>query len=150
VDAVLIPVGGDVYAVPIEWVREVVVAPALTQLVTGPATVLGLFNLRGEIVPLLDTAALLGLVHADPVAFSVVLHTHLGPVALSASAVPLRRQLTESLGPAEHTAGAELYRFDARVAVLLDVQAVLDSVTSSIPEAPTSVRPLTATAAARR
>lgn len=149
-DAVLIPVGGDVYAVPIGWVREVVVVPTLTPLVTGPATVLGLFNLRGEIVPLLDTAALLGLVRADTVAFSVVLHTHLGPVGLSATEVPLRRQLDESLGPSEHTAGAELYRFDGRVAVLLDVQAVLDALTSSMPETPASAAPLATTSMSHR
>ena len=45
---------------PMDWVREVVAAPTLTRLVTAPSIVLGLFNLRGEIVALLDTAALLG------------------------------------------------------------------------------------------
>ena len=130
-DAVLMPVGDDLYAVPTGWVREVVGAPALTPLVTGPAGVLGLFNLRGEIVPLLDTASLLDLGHVGSVAFSVVLHTHLGPVGLSTTGFPLRRELGDPIGRSDLVAGAEVHRVGDRVAVLLDVQAVLDSVTSS-------------------
>ena len=72
-DAVLVPVGDDLYAVPIGWVREVVPRPPLTELVTAPPTVLGLFNLRGEIVPLLDTAVMLALGRGGPVSFAVVL-----------------------------------------------------------------------------
>ena len=45
--------------------------PPLTRLVTAPPMVLGLFNLRGEIVPLLDTAALLGVGRTEQVAFAV-------------------------------------------------------------------------------
>jgi len=63
--AVLLPVGADLYAVPMGWVREVVAVPPPTRLVTAPPLVLGLFNLRGQIVPLLDTAALLGLRSAE-------------------------------------------------------------------------------------
>ena len=44
--------------------------------------ILGLFNLRGEIVPLLDTAVLLGIGRTESVVFAVVLHTHQGPVGL--------------------------------------------------------------------
>jgi len=125
------PVGGDLYAVPTGWVREVVTAPALTPLVTGPAVVLGLFNLRGEIVPLIDTASLLGIGRIAAIAFAVVLHTHLGPVGLSATDFPLRRQLGEPIGPSDLISGAEIHRVDGRVAVLLDVQALLGSLTSS-------------------
>ena len=61
IQALLLPVEGDLYALPMDWAREVVAAPPLTRLVTAPPIVLGLFNLRGQIVPLLDTAALLGM-----------------------------------------------------------------------------------------
>ena len=61
--ALLLPVGDDLYALPMDWVREVVAAPTVTRLVTAPSVVLGLFNLRGQIVALLDTAALLGNGH---------------------------------------------------------------------------------------
>ena len=125
-DAVLVPVGDDVYAVPIGWVREVVPRPKLTRLVTAPARVLGLFNLRGEIVPLLDTAALLSSGRTDTVAFAVVLQTSLGPVGLSTTAFPQRTQLDESLGPSELLGSAGQYRVGRQVAVLLDVEVLLD------------------------
>ncbi len=128
-DVILVPVGADLYAVPIGWVREVVIAPALTRLVTAPAMVLGLFNLRGEIVPLLDAASLLGVGHTDSVAFALVLHTHLGPVGLSATAFPQRALLDEPVGPSELANSAGSYRVDDRLAVLLDVEGLLNSVT---------------------
>ena len=72
VQAVLLPVGDDIYALPVDWVREVVAAPPVTRLVTAPSVVLGLFNLRGEIVPLLDIAALLSIGKVRTTAFAVV------------------------------------------------------------------------------
>jgi purine-binding chemotaxis protein CheW len=123
---VLLPVGEELYALPIGWVREVVTAPNLTRLVTAPPVVLGLFNLRGEIVPLLDTATVLGVGRAGPVVFAVVLDTHLGVVGLSADAFPTRRVLGAPLGPSPF-GGAWTYRVGQQVAVLVDVQAMLDS-----------------------
>ena len=38
---VLLPVGKDVYAVLTDWVREVVTAPPLTPLATGPELLTG-------------------------------------------------------------------------------------------------------------
>ena len=57
-ETVLLPVGDELYAVPMESVREVVADPPITTLATAPPLVFGLFNLRGQIVPLFDTAAL--------------------------------------------------------------------------------------------
>jgi chemotaxis signal transduction protein len=128
-DVILIPVGADLYAVPIGWVREVVLAPPLTRLVTAPPMVLGLFNLRGEIVPLLDAASLLGVGHIESIAFALVLQTHLGPVALSATASPERALLDEVVGPSELACGVGSYRVNEDLAVLLDVEALLSSVT---------------------
>jgi purine-binding chemotaxis protein CheW len=128
-DADLVPVGDDLYGVPIGWVREVLAAPPLTRLVTAPPLVLGLFNLRGEIVPLMDTAAMLGLRGVAPAAFAVVLQTHLGPFGMSATAFPRRVLLEDFLGPSELACGAGTYRVGSQVAVMLDIEAVLDSVT---------------------
>jgi purine-binding chemotaxis protein CheW len=130
---VLVPVGEELYAVPIGWVREVVTAPHLTRLVTAPPVVLGLFNLRGEIVPLLDTAAMLGLGRTGPGLFAVVLDTHVGVVGLSADAIPTRRVLGAPLGPSQ-IGGAGTYRVGRQLAVLVDVQAMLDSAGTPAPQ----------------
>ncbi len=125
--AVLLPVGADLYAVPVGWVKEVVVAPLLTPLVTAPPLVLGLFNLRGQIVPLLDTAALLGLGTAGPAAFALVLQSPHGLVGLAATAIPKRAVLSSPSGPSELPGTAGNYLLERQVVVMLEPEALLAS-----------------------
>lgn len=49
--------GGYRYALPISCIRTVVRAVEITPLPKGPEIVLGLFNLRGDIVPVVDLRA---------------------------------------------------------------------------------------------
>jgi purine-binding chemotaxis protein CheW len=125
IQALLLPVEGDLYALPMEWAREVVAAPAMTRLVTAPTLVLGLFNLRGQIVPLLDTAALLGMGTVATTAFAVVINHPQGPVGLAASGLPQRAVLDSPTGPSELPGTAGLYRLGERVTALLDPAALL-------------------------
>jgi chemotaxis signal transduction protein len=122
---VLLPVGDDLYALPVEWVREVVAAPFVTPLVTAPPLVLGLFNLRGEIVPLLDTAALLGVGKVGTVSFAVVLRFPQGPVGVATTEFPQRTLLDSTVGPTNLHGTAGAYRVGERVAVLLDPAVLL-------------------------
>jgi purine-binding chemotaxis protein CheW len=122
---ILLPVGADLYAVPIESVREILAAPAVAQLVTAPASVLGLVNVRGEIVPLLDTAALLGVGTVGAALFAAVLHTEQGPAALAATGFPERAELGSPTGSSELPGTAGTYRLDQRVAVLLNPAVLL-------------------------
>ena len=125
--AVLLPVGDDLYALGVDWVREVVLAPPLTPLVTAPPLVLGLFNLRGQIVPLLDTAALLGLGAIGTVGFVLVLQSRDGLVGLAATGLPERTLLGEPAGPSELPGTTGTYQLRSRVAVLLDPEVLLGS-----------------------
>jgi purine-binding chemotaxis protein CheW len=125
--AILLPVGADLYAVPVGWIREVVVAPSLTPLVTGPSLVLGLFNLRGEIVPLLDTAAMLGLGAVAPTAFALVLQSEQGLVGLAATSFPRRAVLGSPTGGSELPGTAGTYQLQREVVVLLDPDVLLAS-----------------------
>ena len=128
--------GLDLYAVPMDGVREVVRTPLLTRLPTAPALVLGLFNLRGEIVPLLDTPALMGLSRIPDWPFVVVVRSSLGPAGLAATALPEPAALGESVGSSESPATAGTYavppsirrlegRLVPRLAVLLDIEELL-------------------------
>jgi len=123
--AVLLPVGTDVYALPVGWVREVVARPMVAPLATAPPIVLGLFNLRGEIVPLLDTAALLGTGRIDEPAYAAVLECPQGPAGLAATAFPQRAVLDAPSGPSELPGTAGAYRIADRVVVLLDPAVLL-------------------------
>ena len=64
--AILLPVGRDWYALPPVALQEVVAGPVVTEVPMAPPTVRGLFNVRGQIVPLLDTGVLLGLSRRPP------------------------------------------------------------------------------------
>src|SRR5690349_8557475 len=86
--ALLLPVGVNLYALGMRFVREVVRAPQVTRIPLAPAMVHGLFNLRGEIVPLLDTAGVTGLGRLPDWSYAAVVETAHGPAGLAASALP--------------------------------------------------------------
>jgi purine-binding chemotaxis protein CheW len=123
--ALAIPAGLDLYAVPMDAVREVVRVPVPTRLPTAPGFVLGLFNLRGEIVPLLDTPALLGLSRIRGWSFVVVVRSSIGPAGLAATALPEPIALGEAVGASESPATAGTYAAGQQLAVLLDIEALL-------------------------
>jgi purine-binding chemotaxis protein CheW len=127
VQALLLPVGDDLYALPMTWVREVVAAPRLTRLVTAPPIVLGLFNLRGHIVALLDTAALLGTgtTGAAALAFAVVVDGPRGPAGLATTGFPQRGVLEVPTGESELPGTNGMYQVDEQIVVLLDPVALL-------------------------
>ena len=126
--AVLLPLGIEWYAVPVESVHEVVSAPAIAPLVTAPPVVLGLFNLRGQIVPLFDTAVLLGVGTVETmgtVEFAAVMQTDDGPAGLATTGLPRRAMLDAAIGPSELPGSNGIYRVDRHAVVLLDPTVLL-------------------------
>ena len=106
--AVLLPAGQDVYAVLVDWVREVVTAPPLTALVTGPELVLGLSAV--------GTAE-----------FAVVVRSQQGLAGLTATAFPRRALLGSPSGPSDLPGTAGTYQVGRQVVVLLDPATLLAS-----------------------
>jgi purine-binding chemotaxis protein CheW len=58
---VRVRVGAENYALPVEHVKEVTRLGRLTPMPGSSAAVVGISNLRGEIVPVYDLAVLLGI-----------------------------------------------------------------------------------------
>ena len=54
-------IAGRDYALPLLQAREIVLLPPLTHVPTTPPYILGVFNLIGRVVPVLDVAVKLGL-----------------------------------------------------------------------------------------
>lgn len=125
VQAVLLPVEGEIYAVGMEWVREVVSDPEVAPLVTAPPFVLGLFNLRGQIVPLFDTAALLGVGAVRTTGFAAVIETPDGLAGLAVTGLPYRRELGPAIGPSERPGTVGVHRDEERVVIALDPTTLL-------------------------
>ncbi len=57
---------GEQYALPIDEVREIVKVPVLTEVPGGKQSLLGILNLRGEIVAVYNVKPRLGLSEASP------------------------------------------------------------------------------------
>jgi hypothetical protein len=125
VQALLLPVGADRYALELTAVREVVRAPAVVPLPGAPPAVLGLMNLRGEVVPVLDTAALLGSGRTGGVAFAAVVEAGGEPAALAGDGEPATVALDRPAGAAERAAGTGRFAVAGGVATLLDLGALL-------------------------
>lgn len=93
----VVQVGDNGYGIALQVVREVVASPVITPLPTLGPPVVGLFNLRGEIVPAFEPAVLLEVPSdvADSVhpPFAVVVDTTEGPAALTVSRLPSVAQL---------------------------------------------------------
>ena len=124
--ALLLPLGVDLYALPLQRVREVLPLPRVATLPTSPPSVLGVFNLRGEVVPVLDTSRVLGV---DPVSgppsYIAVVDTELGPAALVATDLPRAVELGETIGPADLEGAAGSFQVDNRLAVLVELDTLL-------------------------
>jgi len=59
-NVIVVTLGGARYAVDLRWVREVVSLGFVTTVPTAPASLGGVCNLHGAILPVLDIAAVLG------------------------------------------------------------------------------------------
>ena len=122
----IIPVEDDHFAVPIEAVLSVDENPDICSLPTAPRTVCGLINLRGEIVPLLDTGYFLGLKPVSIVNYAVTFDTAYGTVALAATGVPFTSKLGEIVGQTERQGTKEIFSIEGKgFAVSLDIRTVL-------------------------
>jgi chemotaxis signal transduction protein len=123
--ALLLRIGDDVFAVPITSAHEVVVAPRLADLATAPATVAGLINLRGDIVPVFDTAMLLGLGTIPSIAYVAVVETGLGPAGLAMTEMGESVELGESIGVTDAPGTVGAYALGEEVTVMIDIETLL-------------------------
>src|SRR5918997_3595908 len=113
--ALVLPIGADRYALELIDVREVVPEPLLTPLPDAPPGVLGLVNVRGDVVPVLDTAALLGLGRLERVEFVAIADAHVGLAGLATDGEPSTAELDEPAGPAEIPCAIERYAVDGAI-----------------------------------
>lgn len=123
--ALLLPLGGDVYALPFTDVIEVLPTPDVTVVPGSPPSVLGLLNLRGQVVPMLDTARLLGLPPAARGSFVAVVDSPQGAAALTVTGLPWAADLGEPANPADSTAAIAVFDVEQLAVTLLDVEVLL-------------------------
>jgi purine-binding chemotaxis protein CheW len=127
VRALLLPIGEDVYAVPIELAREVVMTPVVTALPTAPPSVLGVCNVRGEIIPVFDTGVILGLGPMPSFCAVALLETSLGPAGLAMTDIGGSIELGEAVAVTDAPGTLGAFVAGSQLAVLVDIEALLTS-----------------------
>jgi len=133
----------EVYAVPIETVREIVKVPVLTEVPRAPRELLGVMNLRGEVLPVYDVRARLllssgvqpitGPADVPTQARIVLVKSDAGDAGILADGVEGVVRLLPSLTEPPPPGGTEkpflagLSRRGERLYILLDVEKVLEA-----------------------
>ena len=124
--ALLLPLAGEWYALDLIAVREVVPMPPVRRLPGTPRMVYGVVNLRGDVVPVIDTGELLGLGRHEGARYLAVAETPDGPAGLTADDVPERVELKPPASPARLPGAVGRFAAAGRVATLLDLADLLD------------------------
>ncbi len=127
-EVLLLPVDGELYTVPIQVFREVVAAPRLTRLPSSPEPVLGLINVRGEIIPLFDIGAMIGAPSTRTAPYAAVLDTPSGPAAVAVTSPPSTESLGARAGGSVVAGSRGVYMQGERLAVLLDFDSLLSRI----------------------
>ncbi len=125
---VRVRVGEEHYALPIEEVTEVSELPVRTPVPEAPSTVLGVASLRGQVIPVADLAAILGVGRSERPGRMVVAQVGGHRAGLAVDAVTDVGVLPTASEPAggRHLAGAALVEGD--LVGLLAVGSVLDAI----------------------
>jgi purine-binding chemotaxis protein CheW len=136
----LFSMGEDVYAIPVELLTEIIISQKIFPVPTTPPHVLGVINLRGNIVPIVDIRAALSLPRQSaPSQIAIIKHNAvtLGIVVDNVSevvGVPVSRVLAM---PADASAQAgkgrsrflkSLIQREEGVAALLDVEQIVEEI----------------------
>lgn len=77
-ELIIVEIAAQLFAIDIMSVREIRGWTASTRLPHAPGHVLGMINLRGQVLPVIDFAARLGLTPSEPNTASVVIVAEIG------------------------------------------------------------------------
>jgi purine-binding chemotaxis protein CheW len=115
------------FAVPMASVHQVLRHPLVTRVPLSPAGLLGVVNVRGEIVPLLDTGVLTGTGSLSEPPFAVLVSGEKEMVALAAEELPIAADFEQPVGPGTQPGELGVYSNGGRLVVLVDVEELVKS-----------------------
>ena len=130
---VVFELGGERFGIELRQVREVAVLPAVTPVPSMPPWLLGVANLRGEVVPVVSLARAIGAQAADGDKM-IVVDVASRPVGVVVAGVPrIERVDPSAIEPAPELVAARLKRDFIRgvvnesdgIVILLDLSAIV-------------------------
>jgi purine-binding chemotaxis protein CheW len=93
--AAIVSLGGELFTIDLQNVREVFVVESITPVPGMPAGLVGVTNLRGSVVPLLDLRQMIGLAAENALKYAVVLKHGNWQVGVLVDTVPEIRTLSK-------------------------------------------------------
>ena len=93
--AAIVTLGGELFTIDLQNVREVFVVESITPVPGMPAGLVGVTNLRGSVVPLLDLRQMIGLAAENSLKYAVVIKHGNWQVGVLVDTVPEIRTLSK-------------------------------------------------------
>ena len=115
------------FAVPMATVHQVLRHPKVTRVPLSPTGLLGVVNVRGEIVAFLDTGVLTATGSLEDPPFAVLVSGETEMVALAAEALPIAADIEEPVGPGTQPGELGVYSSGGRLVVLVDIEELVKS-----------------------
>jgi chemotaxis signal transduction protein len=113
------------FAVPMTTVHQVLRRPLVTLVPLSPVGLIGIVNVRGEIVPFLDTGVLTGTDALTEPPFAVLVSGERDMVALAAEELPFTADFEEPIGPGTNPGELGVYSNGGRLVVLVDIEELV-------------------------
>jgi purine-binding chemotaxis protein CheW len=121
----ILAASGAHFAVPMTSVYQVLRHLLVTRIPLSPPGLIGIVNVRGEIVPLLDTAILTETGSLSEPPFAVLVSDGDDMVALAAEELPIASDLEEPVGAGSRPGEVAVYSNGGRLVVLIDVEELM-------------------------
>ncbi|HXC79094.1 MAG TPA: chemotaxis protein CheW [Candidatus Acidoferrum sp.] len=123
----VVAVNDGFFAVPMATVHQVLRHPKVTRVPLSPPGLLGVVNVRGEIVPFLDAAVLTGTGNLSEPPFAVLVSGEGEMVALAAEGLPIAADFEAPVGPGTQPGELGVYSNGGRLVVLIDIEELVKS-----------------------
>jgi chemotaxis signal transduction protein len=121
----IIPVRDEFYAVPMASVQQVLRHPQVTRVPLAPASLIGVVNVRGEILPLLDTGILTGAGPLTSPPYAVLVNSEKENVALAAENMPMAADFDQPVAPGTRPGEQGVYSSGGRLVILLSIEELV-------------------------
>lgn len=129
---VRVQIGDEDYALPVRHVPEVADLGDITPVPGAPPAVLGIRNLRGEVVPVFDLASALGAAGTPDLRRIVLVEAAGRRCALAVDAVTAVTELPEAQEIADSSLLEGAFLDDGRLVGVVDVPALLDALAPDV------------------
>jgi purine-binding chemotaxis protein CheW len=120
-------VNGASFAVPMASVHQVLHQPLVTRIPLAPPGLIGVLNIRGEIVALLDTGVMTATGALSEPPFAVLVSTEKEMVALAAEELPVAADFEKPVAPGTQPGELGVYSTGGRLVILVDVEELVKS-----------------------